>query len=140
MLIQCSYLENGLDALLADPVTEFEFIVGDSLGLPATGMFFICAKTSLSLVSECRSRLDELGVPIDSPNSSLLVSLLNCSLSLLSTTLVRVGTVRPRFTTKPSWLDRFSVDGDTDPGWLPVKTRKKLSHFRIGKSNLGFSQ
>ena len=34
---------------------------------------------------------------------SLFVSLLNCSFSLLSTTAVKVGTARPRCTTKPSW-------------------------------------
>lgn len=71
-------LENDLDGLL-----------GVSLGLPATGMFFICWKTSFEVSA--------------SPSSSILVSLLNCSLSLLSTTKFdNVGTLRPFCTTKPS--------------------------------------
>ena len=78
-------LEKDLEALR----TELEL----SDGLPATGIFFICWNTFW------RSELEGS----DSPSSSLFVSLLNCSFSLLSTTAVKVGTARPRCTTKPSW-------------------------------------
>ena len=80
-----------------------------SEGLPATGIFFICWNTSESA---------------DSPSSSLFVSLLNCSLSLLSTTAVRVGTPRPRWTTKPSCCCWGWPSSVRLLGWLAVKKTK----------------